>query len=490
MSSADGIYAELQSAERPLLIGGEEVAAGDGATFETLDPASGRQLATVACAGAGDVDAAVAAARAAQPAWFARPPAERGRVLAATAAAVRSGAERLATIESLDTGKPLRQAHADVEVTARYFEFYAGVCDKVLGTTIPLGDGYLDYTVREPLGVSGQIVPWNYPLQIGSRGIAPALATGNAVVVKPAEEAPLSLLELARLAAECGVPAGVLNLVTGPGTVAGAALAAHPEIDQLTFTGSVEVGTEVMQAAASNVVPVVLELGGKCPNIVFADADIDLALPVLVNAIVQNAGQTCSAATRLIVAESIQKMLVELVAAELEAVELGHGIDDPGMGPLISAAQLERVADFVATASGSGARIEAGGRIAAEAERLGGFFYEPTLVSAVDPDSPLAREEVFGPVLAVLSFASEAEAVEIANATEFGLVTGVWTADVGRAHRVARDLRSGQVYVNGYGAAGGAELPFGGYGKSGFGREKGLEGINSYLQTKNVCVRL
>jgi len=472
-----------------LLVGGEELEASGGTTLETLDPATGKVLATVAAAGRADVDAAVAAARAARAEWGARPPVERARILQAIAGAIGAAADGLAELESLDTGKPLRQARADVTVAARYFEFYAGLADKLGGTTIPLGPDYVDYTVREPLGVSAQIVPWNYPLQIGARGIAPALAAGNAVVVKPAEEAPLSLLRLGQISGECGLPAGTLNVIPGLGEIAGAALASHPDIDQLTFTGSVEIGSEVMSAAARNIVPVTLELGGKCPNVVFADADLDRALPVLVNAIVQNAGQTCSAATRLIVEESIRAEVVERLAAALGAVSLGRGVEDPGMGPLISQDQLERVAGYVAGAAGNGATVEVGGAIAPQAAGLGGFFYEPTLVSAA-PDSPIARDEVFGPVLTVIPFTTAEEAVTIANATDYGLVTGVWTGDVGRAHRLSRDIDSGQVYVNGYGAAGGAELPFGGYGKSGFGREKGLEGVNSYLQTKNVCVCL
>jgi aldehyde dehydrogenase (NAD+) len=475
---------------RRMLIGGEQVEAADRTLHETLDPATGGVLAQFPAGGTADVDAAVDAARAAQPGWAALVPAERARILHEVSVRIRAEAEQLACIESRDTGKPLRQARADVTVTARYFEFYAGVADKLMGVTIPIGRDFVDYTSREPLGVSAQIVPWNYPLQIGSRGIAPALAAGNAVVVKPAEEAPLSLLEVGRIALEAGVPAGALNIITGPGSVVGAALAGHTGVNQVTFTGSVEVGTLVMQAAARNVVPVVLELGGKCPNVVFSDADLDAALPVLVNAIIQNAGQTCSAATRLIVERSVHAELVERLARELDAVALGQGIDDAQMGPLISAVQLGRVEAMVAESRDAGAQVAAGGAVAAESAKLGGFFYRPTLLDAVAPGSEIAREEIFGPVLVVLPFDDEEEAVALANATDFGLVSGVWTRDVGRAHRVARDLESGQVYVNAYGAAGGAELPFGGYRKSGFGREKGVEGLNSYLQTKNVCVKL
>lgn len=476
--------------ERLMLIGGAMVSAVDGRALQTLDPATARPIASVPRGAQADIDAAVDAAKHAQQLWVSSAPPARARVLYDIAGRIRGQAEALSLLESLDTGKPLRQAAADVQVAARYFEYYAGLADKLLGTTIPLGRGFVDYTTREPLGVSAQIVPWNYPLQIGARGIAPALAAGNAVIVKPAEEAPLSLLELGRIAADAGLPPGALNIVTGNGEEAGASLASHPGINQLTFTGSAPVGTLVMQAAARNVVPVTLELGGKCPNLVFADADLDTAIPVLVSAIIQNAGQTCSAASLLICARSIHDQLVEQVATRLSSTGLGAGIDDPEMGPLISATQLQRVQSIVADAAHAGAEIVVGGAVADEADSYGGFFYQPTLIDRVASEMTIAREEVFGPVLVVLSFDEDDEAVTLANGTGYGLVCGVWTRDVSRAHRIARDIRAGQVYINAYGAAGGAELPFGGFGKSGFGREKGIEGLNSYLQTKNVCVKL
>ncbi|NIL91584.1 NAD/NADP-dependent betaine aldehyde dehydrogenase [Rhodococcus fascians] len=475
--------------EGRIVIGGQLSDARAGKTFETIDSATGEVLAEVARGTAEDVDEAVSAARSAQPGWAALTPAARAEALQAIGAGVLDHVDELSRLESLDTGKPLTQARGDVATTARYFTFYAGLADKLFGQTLPLGPGYLDYTVREPLGVSGQIVPWNYPLQIGSRGVAAALAAGNATVVKPAEQAPLSLIRLADIAREAGLPDGLFNVVPGLGIEAGAALAGHPNIDQVTFTGSVATGSQVMAAAARTIVPVTLELGGKCPNLLFEDCDLTRALPVVRNAIVQNAGQTCSAATRLIVHRSMHREVVEWLRTELEAVTVGHGIDDPGMGPLITRQQLERVSSFVDDVR-TEASIVTGGHVMTEGALGRGFFYAPTLIDDASPDSKVAREEIFGPVLTVLPFDTEEEAIALANNTEYGLVCGVWTRDVSRAVRVSGALRSGQVFINGYGAAGGVELPFGGYGKSGFGREKGVEGLNSYLQTKNVCVVL
>jgi acyl-CoA reductase-like NAD-dependent aldehyde dehydrogenase len=454
-----------------------------------MDPARAERIREVADGQAEDVYRAVVAAADAKAIWRATAPAERGRLLFSITMGLRGEAEKLARLESLDTGKPLRQAKADVEAAARYFEFYAGVADKLFGTTIPLGEGLLDYTLREPLGVSAQITSWNYPLQIAARGVAPALAAGNTVVLKPAPEAPLSTLRLGELALEHGVPPGVLNVVTG-GSEAGAALAAHPDVDQITFTGSVAVGIGVMAAAAANVVPVNLELGGKSPNIVFADADLETAAPVILNAMLQNAGQSCSAGARLLVEQTVAMPLLETLRSAAAHVRIGPGLDDLELGPLISERQLERVDRLVASATDQGAELIYGGRQAPEREQYGGYFYLPTLVASADPLAPIAQEEVFGPVLTVLTFEDEAEAIALANSTEYGLVCGVWTRDLRRAHEVATAVSSGQVFINAYGVGGGVELPFGGYGKSGFGRAKGLEALSNYLQTKNVCVRL
>jgi aldehyde dehydrogenase (NAD+) len=473
-----------------MLIGGESVPAQDQSTMQTFDPATGEPLADFPTGGQADVDAAVEAARRAQPSWADVLPPERGRVLAEIARRIRDQADELSNVESLDTGKPLRQAKADVQVAARYFEYYAGFADKMLGTSIPLGPGFVDYTTREPMGVSAQIASWNYPLQLGARGIAPALAAGNAIIVKPAEEAPLSLLALGRLAIDAGLPAGVLNVVTGLGEKVGGALAAHAGVNQVTFTGSVAVGTLVMQAAARNVVPVTLELGGKSPSILCQDADLDVALPTLANAMMQNAGQACSAATLVVCHSSIHDEVVERIAAKLRSTSLGAGIDDPDLGPLISRKQLSRVESMVDDARAAGATVVTGGEAADDPELSGGCFYRATLIDGASPDMTIAREEVFGPVMVVLTFDDDDQAVAIANGTGYGLVASVWTHELSRAHRFAREIRSGQVYVNTYGVGGGAELPFGGFGKSGFGREKGFEGLNSYLQTKNVCVKL
>jgi aldehyde dehydrogenase (NAD+)/betaine-aldehyde dehydrogenase len=395
----------------------------------------------------------------------------------------------LAETECLDTGKPLRQAQADITVAARYFEFYARASEAVYGETIPISGELLAYTLREPHGVTGHIIPWNYPAQITARTLAPALVMGNACVLKPAEDAPLTPLRIAELAHKAGLPPGVLNVVPGLGEQAGAALAGHPGLGHISFTGSPEVGRLVGRAAAESIIPVTLELGGKSPNIVFADADLERAAPTIVNSILQNAGQTCSAGSRLLVERSAQPHLVELLRERFAAVRIGRGIDDPDLGPLISATQLERVRGYVERGRDSG-RLVIGGGSPDDAGLGGGYFFPPTLFDDVAPDSPIAREEVFGPVVVVTAFDSEDEAVALANGTDYGLIAAVWTRDVARAHRVAHAVRVGQVYINTYGAGGGVELPFGGYKHSGFGREKGFEALLGYTRTKAVAVRL
>lgn len=460
--------------------------------FETLDPSTGKVLATVASCSADDVDAAVGAARAAQAGWSATPPAERGRTLRTLAGLIRRDAEVLSLTESWDTGKPLSQAQADVENAARYFEYYGSLVEGLEGATIPVAGSVHAFTLREPLGVTGHIVPWNYPIQISARTTAPALAAGNCCVLKPAEEAPLGALRLAELGLEAGLSPGVLNVVPGDGPVTGAALAGHTGINHLSFTGSVPTGREVAAKAGRNLVSVTLELGGKSPNIVFPDADPPRAVPTIVRSILQNAGQTCSAGSRLVVHRDVHDTVVAQVASAFRGLSMGPGPEDPDLGPLISAKQLERVTGMLADLP-EPARVVVGYPVHRTADDSiataeGGFFFPPTLVDHVPVDSVLAQQEVFGPVLSVISFDDEEQAVAIANGTPFGLVAAVWTADVGRAHRLARSLHAGQVFVNTYGAGGGVELPFGGIGESGFGREKGAEALVAYTTTKTVAI--
>ncbi|WP_199543519.1 aldehyde dehydrogenase family protein [Paraburkholderia kururiensis] len=470
-------------------IGGEWCPPSNGETIAVLDPSDGKPYSRIARGTAADVERAVQAAQTAfGGAWGAASAAERGRVLYRLSMLVAACGEELAQIEARDTGKPLKQARADAAALARYFEFYAGAADKLHGETLPYQAGYTVLTVREPHGVTAHIVPWNYPMQIFGRSVGAALAAGNACVVKPAEDACLSVLRVAELAAEAGLPAGALNVVTGYGHEAGAALASHAGIHHISFTGSPQTGKLVAQMAAENHVPVTLELGGKSPQIVFADADLDAALPVLVSAIVQNAGQTCSAGSRVLIERAVYEPLLDRLATAFNTLRVGPWHADLDCGPLINAKQQQRVWDFLSDAQHDGIAMAAHGEVVADAPESG-FYQAPTLLRDVPATHRLAREEVFGPVLAAMPFESEDEAVALANGTAYGLVAAIWTRDGARQLRMARRVRSGQVFINNYGAGGGVELPFGGVGHSGHGREKGFEALYGFTVLKTIAIR-
>ncbi len=473
-----------------MIIGGERVRAEGGDVIETSDPATGNLIGAVPAASAADVEQAIASAKQAlQGSWRQVLPAERGRILQRVANRLRVDCDRIAAIETLDSGKPLAESRGDVQTAAAYFEYYAGMADKLQGDTIPLGPDYMSFTIHEPVGVTSHIIPWNFPLVTTARGLAPALAAGCTAVVKPAALTPLSAIVLGDILQQEGLPDGVNNVVTGAGSVVGTAMTTSPDVAHVTFTGSVETGRTVMRGAADSIASTTMELGGKSPLVVLADADLDAAVEGTLKAIYMNAGQVCSAGSRLIVERSIHAALIEKLVAGAEALSVGHGLDDPKLGPLVSLAQRENVAGFVDGARARGVEVLTGGNELELPGLEGGSFYAPTILDDAPIDEIVVQEEIFGPVLAVQIVDSAEEAIVASNCTRFGLCAGIYTRDLTRALRYARDVESGQVFINQY-FAGGIATPFGGVKESGFGREKGLAALGSYYQVKCITARI
>jgi acyl-CoA reductase-like NAD-dependent aldehyde dehydrogenase len=473
-----------------MVVGGAPVDARSGSSFEVIDPSTGRPLTEVPRGDADDVDAAVASARAAfeDRRWAGLRPGKRAEILFKLGELIKRNISELAQLESLDSGKPIKLASGEMWSAGEALRYYSGWPTKVFGETNPTDDNMFVYALREPVGVCAGIIPWNYPLIMAAWKVAPALAFGNTIVLKPAEQTPLTAIRLAQLALEAGVPEGVVNVVTGFGDEAGAALSAHPDVDKIAFTGSTEVGRNVMRAASGNLKRVTLELGGKSPNIVFEDADMSRAATGSMTGVFLNSGQMCTAGTRILVQRSVHDKFVESLVAATASMKLGPGLDDEtGMGPVVSAEQLERVSGYIDIGRSEGAEIATGG---GRADELGdGYFVRPTVFTGVRNEMRIAREEIFGPVAAVIPVDDVDEAIAVANDTMYGLAAAVWTKDLAKAHRVARGIRAGTVWINTSGLYDPA-TSFGGYKQSGFGRELGVHSMEAHTQVKSVWVNL